>query len=378
MVTPDFQSIFEAVSGLHLILAPDLSIVAASDSYLRVTMTERASVLGRHVFEVFPDDPGDPTADGTANLAASLTRVIRDRVTDKMAIQKRDLRRPPEQGGGFEERFWSPTNSPVLGKDGELRYIVHQVEDVTVAVQLRCSGQALAQTVEAQVARANAAAQAASRELEAFSYAVAHDLRTPLRSIDGFSQALIEDHAEQLGAGGLDMLERVRRAAQRMGMLIDDLLQFSRIHQAELCPGRFDLGAMAASIVAELRAAEPARSVELVLAPDLVVEGDPQLLRVVLISLLGNAWKFTGPMPHSRIELSGAGDRTYFVRDNGVGFDMQYANKLFGAFQRLHSAVEFPGNGVGLAMVQRIVSRHGGRVWAEGTVGQGATFYFTL
>jgi signal transduction histidine kinase len=245
-------------------------------------------------------------------------------------------------------------------------------------VRLERTHEAEARAADAKLGRAHTAVQAANAELEAFSYSVAHDLRSPLRSIDGFSQALIEDHADQLDAEGRQMLDRVRRAAQRLGMLIDDLLQFSRMNRGELHYGRVDLGAVAASVVAELREAEPSRQVEVVVAPDLMVEGDPQLLRVVLVNLLGNAWKFTGQAARPRVELGTSGERSFFVRDNGVGFDMQYANKLFGPFQRLHGANEFPGTGIGLATVQRIVSRHGGRVWAEAAVGQGATFYFRL
>ena len=222
---------------------------------------------------------------------------------------------------------------------------------------------------------------AVNKELESFSYSVSHDLRAPLRGIDGFSQALLEDYADKLDEQGQNYLRRVRAAAQRMGELIDDLLTLSRVTRGELIQEVVDLSALAQSVANELRQAEPKRQVEFVIAEGLVVEGDRRLLRVMLENLLGNAWKFTSRHSSARIELGvtqSEGDLAFFVRDDGCGFDMAYAGKLFGAFQRLHSASEFPGTGIGLATVQRIVHRHGGKVWAEGRVGEGATFYFTL
>jgi PAS domain S-box-containing protein len=223
--------------------------------------------------------------------------------------------------------------------------------------------------------------ETANAELDAFAYSVSHDLRAPLRAIDGFSQALLEDYAARLDAAGREHLERVRQATRRMGQLIDDLLNLSRVTRAQMQLGPVDLSALARRIAADLRRLEPARDVEFVVAPDLVVRGDPGLLQVALENLLGNAWKFTAPRPRARIEVGVTqrdGRAVYFVRDDGVGFDMRYADKLFGAFQRLHGTAEFAGTGIGLATVQRIIHRHGGRVWAEGAVGRGATFYFTL
>ena len=231
------------------------------------------------------------------------------------------------------------------------------------------------------LARYTAELEAVNRELEAFSYAVSHDLRAPLRSIDGFSQALLEDYGDTLDASGQDYLRRVRAATQRMGELIDDLLELARVTRAELRREAVDLSGLARGIVEHLREAGPGRQVEFVVAGGLASEGDPRLLRIVLENLLGNAWKFTSRRPNARIEFGSVerdGERVYFVRDNGVGFDMAYAQKLFGAFQRLHTSAEFPGTGVGLATVQRIIHRHGGRIWAEAQPEAGATFSFTL
>ena len=228
---------------------------------------------------------------------------------------------------------------------------------------------------------AKSAADAANRELEAFSYSVAHDLRAPLRSIDGFSQALLEDYADKLDAEGKTHLAYVRESAQQMAQLIDDLLALSRVSRGDLQREQADLATIARTVLVRLQKREPERKIVLVIPAKVPAVGDARLLGIVLENLLGNAWKFTSKQPAARIEFghrSEAGRSVYFVRDDGAGFDMAYAEKLFGVFQRLHSANEFEGTGIGLATVQRIVRRHGGSVWAEGEVGRGATFYFAL
>jgi signal transduction histidine kinase len=233
---------------------------------------------------------------------------------------------------------------------------------------------------EAGLREATRVAEASSRELEAFSYTLAHDLRAPLRAIDGFAQALVEDAEPRLEAPERDFLRRIRAAAQRMGTLIDDLLDLARITRTRFVRESVDLSATAAAVVEELRSADPGRDVEVVVQPGLTAEGDRRLLRVALENLLGNAWKYTSKKPRARIEFArvATAPPTYVVRDDGAGFDMAYAGRLFAPFQRLHGEAEFPGTGIGLAGVQRIVHRHGGTVRAEGKVGEGASFYFTL
>jgi signal transduction histidine kinase len=225
------------------------------------------------------------------------------------------------------------------------------------------------------------AAEVANQELEAFSYSVSHDLRAPLRRIDGFSQALIEDDADRLSAKGTEHLGRIRAGAQRMAELIDDLLRLSRVSRGEFKKDRVDLSATVGLVIAELRKANPERAVEVVVQDGVTVVADARLVRIVLENLLGNAWKFTSKTERARVEFGsrhGDDGTVYFVKDNGAGFDMKYASRLFGAFQRLHAEKEFPGTGIGLATVQRIVQRHGGRIWVEASVGSGATFQFTL
>jgi signal transduction histidine kinase len=222
---------------------------------------------------------------------------------------------------------------------------------------------------------------AANTELDAFAYSVSHDLRAPLRSIDGFSQVLLEDYAPRLDEAGRDYLQRVRAASQRMATLIDDLLKLARVTRSEMRTEAVDMSAIAQDIVADLQRATPDRPVEFAIASGLNARGDSRLLRVALENLLRNSWKYTGNQSQPRIEFGvadGNGERVFMVRDNGAGFDMKYADKLFGVFQRLHTTSEFEGTGVGLATVRRIITRHGGRIWAEGVVDQGATFYFTL
>ena len=809
MSNPDFQALFQSAPGLYLVLTPELTIVAASDAYLQATMTRRADIVGRPLFEVFPDNPADPTATGTANLRASLERVLEHRAADAMAVQKYDIRRPD---GSFEERHWSPVNSPVPGPDGQVAYIIHRVEDVTdfillkqrgtgmeaeiyqrgqeladanrrlraaneqlealyertkeleelrtrffanvshelrtpltliigpaeklaaaavdpaqrqdleviarnartllehvndlldlakldagqmqleyaradaahlvrvttslfdslardrsiafaveapaalpaeldparfqrvllnllsnafkftpdgghVRCSLRLEGERMAlevadsgpgidpahraliferfrqvdggatrrfagtglglaiardfvdlhggtiavgtapergalftvslphrapagrevgaavepdlaaaapvldQLVPRAVALAGAAPEdqrplvlvvedqpdlnrflcdclagehrvasaangkeglekaqaldpdliitdlmmpvmsgdelvaalqaqpalsavpvllltarndeplkikllrlgvrdyltkpfsveelrarvanlvarkradeqvlrlagqlaarnaslerlasrlwAANAELDAFSYSISHDLRAPLRHIDGFAQALLEEELERLSPEGVRHLQVVRAASQRMSQLIDDLLGLSRLTRAEIRHEVVDLSALCTEIATELRVADPQRQVEVVIEPGLRALGDARLIRIALDNLLGNAWKFTARRPRARIEVGRdrSAQGTFYVRDDGAGFDMAYADQLFGAFQRLHTAREFEGTGIGLATVRRVISRHGGRVWASGAVDQGATFSFTL
>jgi light-regulated signal transduction histidine kinase (bacteriophytochrome) len=224
--------------------------------------------------------------------------------------------------------------------------------------------------------------QSVNKELEAFSYSVSHDLRAPLRSIDGFSQALLEDYLEQVDTTGQDYLRRIRSASQRMGQLIDDLLTLAKVTRSDLHKESIDLSKMASRICTHLQQTEPTRQVEFQLQTGLMAKADPRLLQLVLENLLNNAWKFTGKQLLPKIEFGAISQENnipiYFVRDNGAGFEMTFIDKLFKPFQRLHSMQEFPGNGIGLATIQRIIHRHGGRVWAEAALNQGATFYFTL
>ncbi len=660
---PDFRVLFESAPDLYLVLDPELKIIAVSEAYALATMTKRSEIVGRGLFEVFPDNPDDPVSEGVRNLRASLDRVKKNKVTDAMPVQKYDIRRPESEGGGFEVRFWSPVNSPVLSPSGQLKYIIHRVEDVTEFVRMKQSGleqvqlnqslKARSQEMESEVVlrmrqvaetsrqlkEANAEYQqavaeldmffvlsldmlciagfdgffkrlnpswekalgysplemtakpfvefvhpddrpattaaaeklyrgidvvsfenryqckdgtykwllwnskasvekqlifasardvterreqerrfqrllesapdafmlvdkngrikivnsqtqklfgytsaellgqqvetlmpesfrgrhaghrrnfmssprtcqmgeglelfgqrkdgsqfqveislspiemegethviaairdvtekkqrqrellrlnqelksqteqleAVNKELEAFSYSVSHDLRAPLRGIDGFSLALMEDYDDKIDESGKDFLRRIRAATQRMGLLIDDLLKLSRFTRSEMQFQSLDLSAMLKKSARELQKSDPHRIVSFEIEEGLTATGDPRLVQVVLDNLLQNAWKYTAKHPSARIQFGRQrqpdGRAAFFIRDDGSGFDMAYSGKLFGIFQRLHTSDEFEGTGVGLATVKRIINRHGGQVWAEGKIEKGATFYFTL
>jgi PAS domain S-box-containing protein len=234
---------------------------------------------------------------------------------------------------------------------------------------------------EAELRRSSEELAAVNKELESFSYSVSHDLRTPLLAIKSFSSILLEDYSATLDAGGKDFLNRIAHGADKMSELIDDILGLAKISRHEMKPGEIDLGAIASSIINDLRQAEPERKVETVIAKELTAFGDARLMKIALSNLIGNAWKYSSKAPDARIEFGAmkkSDEKAYFIRDNGVGFDMTHSQKLFTPFQRLHSDNQFPGTGIGLAMVNKIIQRHEGRVWGEGETGKGATFYFTL
>ena len=274
------------------------------------------------------------------------------------------------------------TYSPVPGNVGQDVTGLVQVEDITERVRAEAQIQALNRTLEARVAMRTRELIQANQELEAFAYSVSHDLRAPLRAIDGFSRILSERYGNQLDQAARDYLDRVRRAASRMGELIDAILTISRLSRAELRREPVDLSRMAVEVLDELRAGERERNVEVRIAPALHAVGDAALLRNLLGNLLGNAWKFTRAREHAVIEFGAVvhpeGQGEFYVRDNGAGFSQAYADKLFRPFQRLHSQAEFSGHGIGLASVKRIIERHGGTIRAEGREGEGAVFYFTL
>jgi PAS domain S-box-containing protein len=341
----------------------DLRITRFNRAFQHLTGLREDEVLGRQLDLLFPEKT---RKESLAQIRRTLAGEIREAA--EIPILRAD--------GSVGTVLWN--SATIYASDGERAIAtIAQSQDITERKLAEDEVRNLNQELTAKAE----ALEMANSELQSFSYSVSHDLRAPLRSIDGFSLALLEDYANKLDGSGKDYLERVRKASQLMGRLIDDLLELSRVGRADMRWKRVDLSGLAREITKGLQNAEPKRRGEFIIAPDMSGYGDAPLLRAMLTNLLGNAWKFTGKRDRPKIEFgvrNEAGQQVYFVRDNGVGFDMTYADKLFVPFQRLHQQGEFPGTGIGLATVKRIITRHRGRVWAEGEADNSATFYFTL
>ena len=315
----------------------------------------------------YPDGAPYPKEDCNVRLSTQEGQVVH--AEDEVHWRK--------DGSSFPVEYWA---HPIY-RDGQLIGAVVTFIDITERKQSDARIRQLNAELEARVKARTMDLEAANQELEAFSYSVSHDLRAPLRAIDGFSLSLLEDYGDQLDSTGRDYLQRVRNGAQNMGGLIDNMLKLARVTRAPLQPAEIDLSAMALEIVTQLRQGDPERSVRIRIADGLHCHGDPGLLHIMLENLLSNAWKYTRKTVDAEITLDTElhdGTTVFRVSDNGAGFDMKFADKLFGAFQRLHHKSEFEGTGIGLATVQRIIHRHGGRVWAMAEQGKGAAFYFTL
>jgi signal transduction histidine kinase len=380
----DFRLLFESVQGLFLALLPDaeFTIAGVNDAYLMATLTSREQIVGRGLFDVLAANRSNASSDAISRLRASLQRVLTTGIPETMPVQEGDV---TAVGEGVPECYWRRSSFPVMDDSGVLRYIMYQIEDVTALVQLEKGNRALHQELQRQAAKL----EESNRELENFSYSVSHDLRAPLRAIDGFSRMLEEDAIDQLDTEGRRKLEVIRNNTQNMGRLIDALLEYSRLGRKELHVGRLDMTALAQAAfdhaIVAYGSNSPAGDVQrislsLIPMPDAL--GDIVLIKQVWASLLSNAVKFSAKreLPHIAISAGAVADGmvTYTVRDNGAGFDMRYYSKMFGMFQRLHRASEFEGGGVDMAMAQRILTLHGGHIWAEGIVGTGAVFHFTL
>jgi PAS domain S-box-containing protein len=317
-------------------------------------------------------------------------RILRTDATPAETVENlwRTITNGREWRGEFLNRkkngdpYWEAASiSPLFGEEGVITHFIALKEDITDRKQAEEEILRLNETLEQRVKERTVALEATNQELEAFCYSIAHDLSTPLRGLSGFSSILLEEYADKLDEAGKEYLTRIGAAAVRMGRLISDLLNLSRVTRSALRREKVNLGALARDIVTVLNGQEPERRVAVAIPEMADADGDPELVRLMLENLLDNAWKYTSKEPNSMIEFGSSsikGETVYFVRDNGIGFDMAYASKIFIPFQRLHGIGEFEGTGIGLATAQRVIAMHGGRIWAEGEVAKGATFYFTL
>ncbi|RQD78088.1 PAS domain S-box protein [Desulfonatronospira sp. MSAO_Bac3] len=342
----------------------NMNYIYVSQRYLDDYQVTR-DVIGRHHYEVFPEIPDK-------------WRQVHARALQGEVISSDDdhFIRPD---GSIDYTRWQCR--PWYKADGSIGGIVLYTEVITRLKQTEIQLRELNQSLEQKVRERTARLEELNRELEAFSYSVSHDLRAPLRSIDGFSQALLEDCHDQLDDEGKDYLQRVRSATQRMGHLIDEMLKLSRISKAELKPLPVDLSQLARKVCTELSQENPDHHVDIQIQETLTAQADPALMEILLENLLSNAWKFTKDNPDAAIEVGQKvldSQEVFFIADNGAGFDMQYAQQLFAPFKRLHSADKYPGTGIGLATCARIVKKHQGRIWADSEPEKGTTFFFTL
>jgi PAS domain S-box-containing protein len=362
-----YRAVFDTAPVAIYDVSPDGAFVRANPRFCQLTGYSAGELQSLRIHDVV--HPGDLDAD------LAHTRRLLSGEAGAYSIEKRFLRKD----GGV---VWAEvTCAAARDPHGTALLLVGVARDLTAQRQAEADVASLAARLEGELARRAAELERANKNLEAFTYSVSHDLRAPLRAISGFAQALVEDDSDRLGDAGREHIERIEVASQRMTTLIDDLLHLSRISRADMHLQRLDLSTEAAAIISKLRSRDPARHVRVSIQEGVVVTGDRSLLRTVMRNLLENAWKFTGRQAGAHIEFgatTAGGQICCYVRDDGAGFDPAYAGKLFLPFQRLHQVTDFPGNGTGLAGVRQIIERHAGHVWAEGSPGRGATFYFTV
>jgi signal transduction histidine kinase/ActR/RegA family two-component response regulator len=393
---PDFQALFESAPGLYLVMTPSFEIVAASDAYLRATMTTRGAILGRRLFDVFPDNPDDPSATGVRNLTTSLNRVLRDKRPDAMAIQKYDIRRPDSEGGSFEERYWSPVNSPVLGPDGEVMYLMHRVEDVTDFIRLKQQGrqqevfnEALRirnERMESEVylrARERDEAQAANRAKDDFLAMLGHELRNPLAAIASATE-ILKRLGTTTGAAGQSRAV-IERQVRHLKRLVDDLLDAARVQAGKVTLDRrpLDLAEAVHRAVSAVQGMDPAiQHVVQVDAQPVGVSFDPARLEQVVVNLLTNALKFTPAGGAIRVSVRAGTDTAILVvEDEGIGIPEDVLPRIFDLFfQGERTAARSEGGlGIGLTLVKTLTELHGGTIEARtGGPGLGSAFLIRL
>ena len=423
---PDYKALFESAPGLYLVLSPDLTIVGASDAYLDATMTTRDAIAGKNLFDVFPDNPDDPEATGVSNLRSSLKSVLTNRKAHTMAVQKYDIRKPD---GAFEERYWSPLNKPVLNNKNEIVFIIHRVEDVTDFIRMKGaqseqtkithdlqvrigkmemeaykraqeiqeSNRRLEEEVqerekqqavinrmnsdlEQKVLDRTSELKQSNEELERFAFIASHDLQEPLRMVASFLQLLKKRYHDELDETANQYINFAVDGADRMKKLISDLLEYSRVGVSNEDFTRVDLNLVMNDVTSLFQNSISSLGAKVEISPLPVVMGRRQQLLQLFQNLVSNALKYHGrETPQITIGCTGKGNFwEIFVKDNGIGIDPKFFEKIFIIFQRLHNKSEYSGTGIGLAICKRIVERHGGIIRVESEPGKGSTFFFTI
>jgi signal transduction histidine kinase len=406
----DFRELFEQSPGLYLVLDPEFKIVAVTEAYLNATMTKREEILGLGIFDVFPDNPEDLNADGVSNLRASLTKVLTNKKTDTLAVQKYDIRKPASEGGGFEVRYWSPFNSPILDENRRVKFIVHRVEDVTEFVllqqvsddqqkqfrlftdkielellqrsrELQNSNKALEETIRELTLRTEELKRS-NEELNRFAATASHDIKAPFRSVGGYLE-IIKEKVKDCDTDPeiIQAFERIKAARQRIAALLDDLLRFSKINRqnGELAP--VDLNKVLEDVQNNLEYNIKEKDAKVIVEGKLpTVKGHTFQLAALFQNLIANGLKFQDKsIPEVIISVKREEEFYKFsIKDNGIGIPTQYFSKIFDMFERLHGDDEFNGTGLGLTICKRVVEFHKGKIWVESESGKGTTFHFTL
>lgn len=411
--TIDFKSLFEKSPGLFLILDPQLMIVAVTDEYEKATLTKREDILGKNLFEIFPDNPEDKNASGVHNLKISLERVLQSKMPDTMAIQKYDIRLPLSEGGNYIEKYWSPYNTPILNEQGQVIYIIHKVDDVSGFMKLKQkereqenenkelksltldldskiieNGKDLLQAnlslkmVNDQLLVKALELKRSNEELSRFAATASHDIKAPFRSVGGYLQ-LIKD---KLGDYAKDeelvqYFERISSARTRISNLLDDLLRFAQITQSSEPFKEVDVNEILNDVLKNLDYNLKETGAEIIIEKEMpVIKGQQSLILQLFQNLISNGIKFQQKNKPTIVITSKEEDDYYVfsVKDNGIGINEKYFEKIFGVFERLHGQDQYTGSGLGLSICQKIVHQHGGKIWVESELEKGTTFYFTI